>query len=109
MDAMRISQVFRNLIGNAIKYRSADPPRIHVSVAARDSEWVVSIADNGMGIDPKYADAVFVLFKRLHGRDKSGSGVGLAVCKEIVEHHGGLIWFDSTPGQGSTFYFTLPQ
>ena len=109
MDAMRLSQVFRNLIGNAIKYRSSDAPRIHVSAMGRDSEWVVSIADNGMGIDPRYADTVFVLFKRLHGREKSGSGVGLAVCKEIIEHHGGRIWFDSVPGRGSTFHFTLPQ
>ena len=109
MDAMRMSQVFRNLIGNAIKYRSADSPRVHISSEARDSEWVLSVADNGMGIDAKYAETVFVLFKRLHGREKSGSGVGLAVCKEIVEHHGGRIWFDSEPGKGSIFHFTLPR
>lgn len=108
MDTMRMSQVFRNLIGNAIKYRSEAPPRIHISADTKDSECVVSISDNGLGIDPKYADTVFVLFKRLHGRDKSGSGVGLAVCKEIVEHHGGRIWFDSTPGRGTTFHFALP-
>ena len=108
IDTMRMSQVFRNLIGNAIKYRSDASPRIHVSSATRDSECTVSIADNGLGIDPKYADTVFVLFKRLHGREKSGSGVGLAVCKEIVEHHGGRIWFDSTPGHGTTFHFTVP-
>ena len=108
MDSMRISQVFRNLIGNAIKYRAERAPRIHVSARAGDSECQISICDNGMGIDPKYADTVFVLFKRLHGRERSGSGVGLAVCKEIVEHHGGRIWFESVPGAGTTFHFTLP-
>ena len=108
MDTMRISQVFRNLIGNAIKYRSEEPPSIHVSGVLKNSECIVAIKDNGLGIEPKYAETVFVLFKRLHGREKSGSGVGLAVCKEIVEHHGGRIWFESMPNQGTTFYFSLP-
>jgi signal transduction histidine kinase len=109
IDAMRISQVFRNLIANGIKYRSPErPPKIHVAVAPRNSEWVVTVADNGMGIEKQYAEQVFILFKRLHGRDKSGSGVGLAICKQIVEQHGGEIWVESVPGEGSRFRFSLP-
>jgi signal transduction histidine kinase len=108
-DPMRISQVFRNLIGNAIKYRSEAPPRIHISASEEDGDHVISVRDNGIGIDPRYADSIFVVFKRLHGRDKAGTGVGLSVCKEIVEHHGGRIWVESQPGQGATFYFTLPK
>jgi signal transduction histidine kinase len=106
---MRLSQVFRHLIGNAIKYRGERPPEIRVSVAEQKSEHRICIRDNGIGIDPKYFDNIFVLFKRLHGRELSGSGVGLAVCKEIVEHHGGRIWVESQPGEGSSFCFTLPK
>jgi signal transduction histidine kinase len=108
-DSMRLSQVFKNLIGNAIKYHGEQPPRVHISCSAHADMWQISIADNGIGIDPKYVDSVFGLFKRLHGRDKAGSGVGLAICKEIVEHHGGRIWVDSEPGKGSTFHFTVPK
>ena len=109
VDGMRMCQVLANLIGNAIKYRGLEPPRIHVSAAEQDQSWVISVRDNGVGIDPRYQDQVFVLFKRLHGRDKPGSGVGLAICKDIVERHGGRIWVDSAPGQGSTFSFSLPK
>jgi chemotaxis family two-component system sensor kinase Cph1 len=109
IDALRMSQVFRNLIGNAIKYRSEVPPVIGISSAEQESEWVVAVRDNGIGVDPRYADTIFGLFKRLHGRDKAGTGVGLSVCKEIVEHHGGRIWVESEPGTGSTFLFTLPK
>jgi signal transduction histidine kinase len=109
IDAMRMSQVFRNLIGNAIKYRSEAPPEIRISATEQDGDHLISVRDNGIGIDPLYADSIFVVFKRLHGRDKAGTGVGLSVCKEIVEHHGGRIWVESQPGRGATFCFTLPK
>jgi signal transduction histidine kinase len=109
IDVLRMSQVFRNLIGNAIKYRSDAAPVITISSADASSDYVISVRDNGIGIDPRYADSIFVLFKRLHGPDKAGTGVGLSVCKEIVEHHGGRIWVESQPGEGSTFRFTLPK
>jgi signal transduction histidine kinase len=109
VDALRMSQVFRNLIGNAIKYRSEVPPEIIISSTDAAADYLISVRDNGIGIDPRYADSIFILFKRLHGRDKAGTGVGLSVCKEIVEHHGGRIWVESQPGQGSTFRFTLPK
>lgn len=109
VDSMRMAQVFRNLIGNAIKYRSETAPAISISAEERSSEFVITVNDNGIGIDPVYSDEIFVLFKRLHGRDKSGSGVGLAICKQIVEQHGGAIWVVSKPGQGSQFCFTLPK
>jgi two-component system sensor histidine kinase/response regulator len=108
-DPMRLSQVFRNLIGNAIKYRGDQPPVIHIGCEEAQDEYVISVRDNGMGIEAKYFNNIFVLFKRLHGRERSGSGVGLAVCKEIVERHGGRIWVESTVGRGSTFWFTLPK
>lgn len=108
-DPMRLSTVFKNLIANAIKYRSERPPAIHVSAIEQGGMWRVSVSDNGMGIDPKYAESIFGLFKRLHGRERSGSGVGLAICKEIVEHHGGEIWVESSVGEGSTFHFTVPK
>jgi len=108
-DAMRLSAVFKNLIGNAIKYRGEQPPVIDISVTDSESEHTFQIRDNGIGIEPKYFDNIFVLFKRLHGRERSGSGVGLAICKEIIEHHGGRIWVTSDAGQGSTFHFTLPK
>ena len=108
-DPMRLSQVFKNLIGNAIKYHGEQTPQVHVSAAAEGLEHIICIRDNGIGIDPKYFDNIFILFKRLHGRDRAGSGVGLAICKEIVEHHGGRIWVESDPGQGSSFCFTLPK
>jgi signal transduction histidine kinase len=104
-----MSQVFKNLIGNAIKYRGERPLVINISATEQGHDHVIVISDNGIGIDPKYFDNIFVLFKRLHGRDRSGSGVGLAICKEIVEHHGGRMWVESEPGVGSRFCFTLPK
>jgi PAS domain S-box-containing protein len=110
MHERRLVQVFQNLIGNALKYRSRQPPRVHVSAIERDGWWLFSVADNGIGIDRKFSDQIFVLFKRLHRQDEyPGSGIGLAVCQRIVEQYGGRIWLESsTPGEGSTFCFTVP-
>jgi light-regulated signal transduction histidine kinase (bacteriophytochrome) len=108
-DPMRLAQVFNNLIGNAIKYKGEGTPRIHIAATDQEDMWRLSVSDNGIGIDPRYASTIFTLFKRLHGRETPGSGVGLAICKQIVENHGGEIWVESQAGQGSTFYFTLPK
>lgn len=107
-DQSQLLQLFQNIIGNAIKYRSEQPPQIHVSATRKGDEWVFAISDNGQGFDPKYADRIFGVFKRLHGRDVPGTGIGLALCKRIVEKHGGRIWAESQPGKGSTFYFSVP-
>jgi PAS domain S-box-containing protein len=107
----RLAQLFQNLISNAIKYRSAEVPRVHVSACIRDGWCVFSVADNGIGIEPQYAERIFELFKRLHGREQyPGSGVGLAICQRIVEQYGGRIWLDtSSSGRGSTFCFAVPH
>jgi signal transduction histidine kinase len=106
-DEIQLTQVFQNLLSNAIKYRSQEPPRIHVSAERRDDEWIFSVQDNGIGIDPQYSERIFGIFKRLHGRELPGTGMGLAICKRIVERHGGRIWVESQPGNGSTFRFAL--
>lgn len=109
-DASQLAQLFQNLIGNAVKFRGAGLPHIHVSARAEGREWLFSIKDNGIGIDQQYADKIFVIFQRLHTREEyPGSGIGLAICKKIVERHGGRIWFESEPGKGATFYFTIPK
>jgi PAS domain S-box-containing protein len=107
-DHVQLVQVLQNLIGNSIKYRSSEPPRVHVSAEWRDAELVVAVRDNGIGIDPAYSEGVFKLFKRLHVRQEySGNGVGLAICRKIVQRHGGRIWVESQLGRGATFYFTI--
>jgi PAS domain S-box-containing protein len=106
---MQISQIFQNLISNAIKYCGDRKPDIHISAQRRNGEAVFCIADKGIGIDPAYHDRIFGLFKRLHGRNVPGTGIGLATCKKIIEQHGGRIWVESKPGEGSAFYFSLPS
>lgn len=131
-DASQLTQLFQNLISNALKFRSPDvPPRIHISASdvctARNKprpssieesqrsiyeahQWLFSVSDNGIGIDPKHFERIFVLFQRLHTREQyPGTGIGLALCKKIVERHGGIMWVESAPGKGSTFCFTLPR
>jgi light-regulated signal transduction histidine kinase (bacteriophytochrome) len=108
-DRVQLIQLLQNLVGNSIKYRSKEPPRIHVSSMTETSEHVISVQDNGIGIDPRYSETVFKLFKRLHVREEyPGNGVGLAICRKIVERHGGRILVESSTGAGSTFRFTMP-
>jgi PAS domain S-box-containing protein len=105
---IRLVQLLQNLVSNAIKYRSEDPPRIHLSAEGREREWILSVQDNGVGIAPEYAQQIFKIFKRLHGQDYPGTGIGLAICQRIVETYGGRIWVEPADGKGSCFYFTLP-
>jgi PAS domain S-box-containing protein len=110
VDRGQMVRLFQNLIGNAIKYRRPEEAaKIHITATQRGAEWVFAISDNGIGFDPKYAATIFAPFKRLHSADAyPGTGVGLAICKRIVQAHGGRIWAESELGKGSTFWFTLP-
>jgi len=107
-DFETLAKLLGQLIGNAIKFRGTLPPRVHVSCRREDLEWVFWVQDNGLGIDPAFRDRVFGVFKRLHGKEYPGNGLGLALCKKAIEWHGGRIWMESTPGEGSTVFFTLP-
>jgi PAS domain S-box-containing protein len=110
IHAFQLQQLFQNLIGNSLRYRSSEPPRIHVAAELRDGEWLFSVQDNGIGINPKYKEQVFGIFKRLHGAaEYPGTGMGLAICQLLVERGGGRIWLESEPGRGSTFFFTFPH
>jgi signal transduction histidine kinase len=110
VDAGQIAQLFQNLIGNAIKFQSERQPEIHVTAGRRETGWVISVRDNGIGIDPHYFERIFQIFQRLHTRKRyPGTGIGLAICKRIVERHGGGIWVESAPGAGSTFCLSFPD
>jgi len=109
-DEMLMIQVFQNLIGNAIKFRGESPLVVKVSSEQKDNEWLILVHDNGIGIDPKYADRIFLIFKRLHHKDEyPGTGIGLAICKKIIERQGGKLWVESAEGKGAAFYFSIPK
>ena len=108
-DVEILTKVLHHLIRNAIEYCGAPSPRVHISARREGPQWVFSVQDNGPGIDPAFKDRIFGVFKRLHGKEYPGNGLGLAFCKKAIGWHGGRIWMESTPGQGATFHFTLPS
>jgi signal transduction histidine kinase len=108
-DGMQMIRLFQNLIGNGIKFKKGGIPEVRISAERKDSNWIFSVRDNGIGIEPEFLGNIFAVFQRLHTREEySGTGIGLALCKKIIERHGGRIWVESEPGKGSTFFFTLP-
>lgn len=109
-DGTQVTQLLQNLIGNALKFRKDERPLIRISAERSNGSWLFGVSDNGIGIAPQHADRIFIMFQRLHGRDEyPGTGIGLAICKKIVERHGGSIWVESEPGVGTTFYFRIPE
>jgi PAS domain S-box-containing protein len=109
-DRSQLVQLMQNLIGNGLAYRGDKPPHIHISAKRSEKDWIFSVRDNGIGIDPKHYEQIFEIFKRLHNqKDQPGTGIGLAVCRRVVNRHGGKIWVESEPGHGSTFHFTIPE
>jgi len=104
----QVGRVLQNLIENAIKYRGEATPQIHVSAQRADGAWVISVQDNGIGFDMRHAERIFGVFERLHTGEYEGSGIGLAICRKVIEGYGGRMWAQSTPGKGATFYFSLP-
>jgi light-regulated signal transduction histidine kinase (bacteriophytochrome) len=109
-DEVQMTQVLQNLISNAIKFRGPEAPKVEVTASHRGHEWVFAVKDNGIGIDPKYHENLFKMFQRLHSNEQyPGTGIGLAISKKIIERHGGRIWVDSKKGEGSTFFFTIPE
>jgi light-regulated signal transduction histidine kinase (bacteriophytochrome) len=108
VDPVQFSQVLQNLISNAIRYRSAEPPVVKINAKRDRGNWIFSVADNGCGFDPEFAERIFGLFQRLHGREVEGTGMGLSISRRIVERHGGRIWAESKEGEGATFFFSLP-
>jgi light-regulated signal transduction histidine kinase (bacteriophytochrome) len=109
-NRLQLTQLFQNLVENAIKFRSDEPPRVHLTAGRADGMWEFACSDNGIGVEPRYADRIFLIFQRLHPRDVyPGTGIGLALCRKIVEYHGGRLWLDGdAAGPGATFRWTLP-
>jgi light-regulated signal transduction histidine kinase (bacteriophytochrome) len=109
-EPSQMGQVFQNLIANAIKFKGPKTPEIHISAVKGENKWIFKVSDNGIGIDPEHQEQIFDVFRRLHTRKKfPGTGIGLSICQKIIKNHGGKIWVESEPGQGSSFYFTIPD